>query len=58
VLLNPARAIRVDGRKGRLRPGYDADLLLFSPDLTLQATFCRGKLVYATDAWRTQLAGL
>jgi N-acetylglucosamine-6-phosphate deacetylase len=58
LTLNPARAIRVDGRKGRLRPGYDADLLLFSPDLTLQATFCRGKLTYATDAWRTQLAGL
>lgn len=58
LTLNPARSIRVDDRKGRLHPGYDADLLLFSPDLTLQATFCRGQLAYATDAWRARLAGL
>ena len=50
LTLNPARSIHVDDRKGRLCPGYDADLLLFSPDLTLQATFCRGQLAYATDA--------
>ena len=58
LTLNPARAIHLDERKGRLRPGYDADLLLFSSDLTLQATFCRGQLVYASDAWRSRLAGL
>ena len=58
LTLNPARAIHLDDRKGRLRPGYDADLLLFSADLTLQATFCRGQLAYATDAWRARLAGL
>jgi N-acetylglucosamine-6-phosphate deacetylase len=58
LTLNPARSIHVDDRKGRLRPGYDADLLLLSPDLTLQATFCRGKLAYATDAWRARLADL
>ncbi len=56
LTLNPARSIHVDDRKGRLHPGYDADLLLFSPDLTLQATFCRGKLAYATDVWRARLA--
>ena len=43
LTLNPAASIHVDDRKGRLRPGYDADLLIFSPDLTLQATFCRGQ---------------
>ncbi|HKW21724.1 MAG TPA: N-acetylglucosamine-6-phosphate deacetylase [Ktedonobacterales bacterium] len=58
LTLNPARSIHVDVHKGRLHPSYDADLLLFSPDLTLQATFCRGKLAYATDAWRARLAGL
>jgi len=58
LTLNPARSIHVDNHKGRLQPSYDADLLLFSPDLTLQATFCRGKLAYATDAWRARLAGL
>jgi N-acetylglucosamine-6-phosphate deacetylase len=55
---NPARSIHLDDRKGWLRPGYDADLLLFSSDLTLQATFCRGQVAYATDAWRARLAGL
>ena len=58
LTLNPARAIHLDDRKGRLRPGYDADLLLFSSDLTLQATFCRGQLAYASDAWRSRLAAL
>lgn len=58
LTLNPARAIHVDNHKGRLRTGYDADLLLFSPDLTLQATFCRGKLAYATDHWHARLAHL
>ena len=58
LTLNPARAIHLDERKGRLRPGYDADLLLFSSDLTLQATFCRGQVAYATDAWRARFAGL
>ena len=58
LTLNPARAIHLDDRKGRLRPGYDADLLLFSADLTLQATFCRGQLAYASEAWRSRLAAL
>lgn len=58
LTLNPARSIHVDDHKGRLHPGYDADLLLFTPDLTLQATFCRGQLAYATDAWRARLANI
>lgn len=53
---NPARAIGVEGRKGRLRPGYDADLLLFDTALTLQATLCRGVMAYATPTWRERLA--
>lgn len=51
VSLNPARAARADGRKGRLRAGYDADLLIFDSDLNLQATICQGQLAYATGAW-------
>ncbi|MDI3340070.1 MAG: N-acetylglucosamine-6-phosphate deacetylase [Sphaerobacter sp.] len=53
---NPARAIGVDRRKGRLRPGYDADLLLFDAALTLQATLCRGAVAHATAPWRERLA--
>jgi N-acetylglucosamine-6-phosphate deacetylase len=55
LTLNPARAIHVDDRKGRLRAGYDADLLLLDRDLMLQATFCRGRLAYVSDAWRERL---
>ncbi|HEY7832618.1 MAG TPA: N-acetylglucosamine-6-phosphate deacetylase [Ktedonobacterales bacterium] len=57
LTLNPARAIHLDGRKGRLRAGYDADLLLWDADLTLQATFCRGELAYCAEAWRGRLGG-
>jgi N-acetylglucosamine-6-phosphate deacetylase len=48
---NPARAARVAASKGLLQPGYDADLLVFDSALALQATYCRGELAYATDAW-------
>jgi N-acetylglucosamine-6-phosphate deacetylase len=54
--LNPARAVGVAERKGQVRAGFDADLLLFDEALTLQATLCRGALAYATDAWRARLA--
>lgn len=52
---NPAIAARVSHRKGLLQPGYDADLAIFDTNFQLQATFCRGMLLYATDAWRTRL---
>ncbi|HEY7982727.1 MAG TPA: N-acetylglucosamine-6-phosphate deacetylase [Ktedonobacterales bacterium] len=54
--LNPARVAGVAERKGQLRAGFDADVLLFDETLTLQATFCRGVLAFATDAWRERLA--
>lgn len=49
---NPARAAGLDGRKGWLRPGYDADLVLLDADLRLQATLCRGALAYAAPEAR------
>ncbi|MGZ3598973.1 MAG: N-acetylglucosamine-6-phosphate deacetylase, partial [Ktedonobacterales bacterium] len=51
---NPARSIKVGHRKGLLRPGYDADVLVFDDALTLQATFCRGALTFATAAWQAR----
>ncbi|WP_456402680.1 amidohydrolase family protein [Hydrogenimonas sp.] len=35
---NPALAVGLEGRKGAVRPGYDADLLLFDPDVTFRCT--------------------
>jgi len=52
LTLNPARAAGVTERKGQLKAGYDADLLVFDASLALQATICRGTLTYATEAWR------
>ncbi len=32
ISLNPAKALGLEGKKGAVLPGYDADLLLFDPD--------------------------
>ena len=42
VSLNPARVLNLDGRKGSLEAGKDADLAVFNPDFS---------------AWRTMIAG-
>ncbi len=55
LTLNPARAAHVAERKGRLQPGFDADVLLFDESLTLQATICRGALAFTADAWQDRL---
>jgi N-acetylglucosamine-6-phosphate deacetylase len=54
---NPARAAKVSERKGLLRHGYDADLVILDRDLTIHATYCGGALAYATDTWRARLDG-
>jgi N-acetylglucosamine-6-phosphate deacetylase len=56
LTLNPARAARADDRKGLLRSGYDADLLVFDNALRLLATYCRGRLAYATEEWHDKIA--
>jgi len=49
---NPALSAGVGGRKGRLAPEYDADLLLLDESLRVQATICRGAVAYATREWK------
>jgi N-acetylglucosamine-6-phosphate deacetylase len=44
--LNPASVVGIDDRKGRLAPGYDADLVVLSPELEVEMTFVGGRLVY------------
>jgi len=46
VTTTPARAIGVDGERGRIARGYVADLVLLSTDLRVTATFVEGELVY------------
>ncbi|HUU43881.1 MAG TPA: amidohydrolase family protein, partial [Planctomycetota bacterium] len=46
----PARAARVDLRKGRLAPGFDADVVIFDRDFNVVRTLVGGKTVYRHDA--------
>jgi N-acetylglucosamine-6-phosphate deacetylase len=58
LTFNPAQAVQVSHRKGCLKAGNDADVLLFDQSLTLQATFCKGALTFVTDEWRERLSPL
>lgn len=42
----PARSIAMGNRKGNLRPGYDADLVILDANLHVQATIAGGRVVY------------
>ena len=42
---NPARLIGVDGRKGRLLPGKDADVVLFDENVQVKAVYYMGRKV-------------
>jgi N-acetylglucosamine-6-phosphate deacetylase len=46
---SPARLIGEGRRKGRLFPGYDADVTILAPDLSVQAVWQSGEQVYS---WR------
>jgi len=44
--LAPARSVGVDGQKGSIAPGKDADLLIADGDFNVRATFVRGEQVF------------
>lgn len=41
--INPARCLGVDGRKGLIGVGMDADLVVLEPDYKVHQTYCLGK---------------
>ena len=43
----PAKLLGLDGERGRIAPGYTADLVLLSSDLRVQTTIASGEVVYA-----------
>jgi N-acetylglucosamine-6-phosphate deacetylase len=43
---SPARLIGEGRRKGRLAPGYDADVTVLAPDLSVQAAWLSGERAY------------
>jgi N-acetylglucosamine-6-phosphate deacetylase len=44
--LNPARALRIEARKGTLAVGADADLVVFSDDFEVRHTFIAGRALF------------
>jgi N-acetylglucosamine-6-phosphate deacetylase len=44
--LNPARALRLEGRKGSIAAGMDADLVVLTPDLAVRETWVGGQVIY------------
>ncbi len=54
----PAKVLGLGHRKGRLLPGYDADLVLLDADLRVQATFCRGRVAYVSEELLARLPQL
>jgi N-acetylglucosamine-6-phosphate deacetylase len=43
----PATLLGLEGERGRIAPGFSADLVLLSPDLRVQTTIAEGELVYS-----------
>lgn len=46
----PADLLGLHTRKGRIAPGFDADLVLLSPELEVAITIAKGKIVYERNA--------
>lgn len=46
---NPARQLGVDGRKGGIREGKDADLILADDELNIRLTLCRGEVAFVSE---------
>jgi N-acetylglucosamine-6-phosphate deacetylase len=47
VTTTPAKAIGLDGERGRVEQGYIADLVLLTPDLHVHTTIAEGEIVFA-----------
>jgi N-acetylglucosamine-6-phosphate deacetylase len=43
---NAAKELKMDDRKGSIRVGKDADLVVLNPDLDIYLTICRGEFAY------------
>lgn len=43
---NPARILGLEGRKGVIAPGADADVVILNPDLTVHATMVAGRFAF------------
>lgn len=46
ITTTPAKALGLERERGRIAPGYVADLVLLTPDLRVRATIAGGEMVY------------
>jgi len=46
ISLNPARLLGLDDRKGSIKPGKDADLVVMTPDFSVEMTLIEGNIVF------------
>ena len=44
--INPARVLKIDHKKGRIRANYDADLVILDRDYEVVETYVLGQSVY------------
>lgn len=49
VTIRPAALLGLDKQKGTIAPGYDADLVLLTPDLQPALTIVNGEIVYQAN---------
>jgi N-acetylglucosamine-6-phosphate deacetylase len=49
VTTTPATLLGLGGQKGRIAPGYDADLVLLTPELEVVMTVVNGRMAYTAD---------
>lgn len=49
VTVNPARIMGIADRKGRISPGFDADIVIFDNDINISETIIKGKTVYRNE---------
>lgn len=45
--INPARLLGLDGHKGKLQRGYDADIVVLEDNYDVHTTFCCGEVAYS-----------
>ena len=46
ITLNPAKLLRIEGSKGSIAPGKDADIVIFDKEFDVKMTMIRGRIAY------------